>query len=392
MLDRFIFLPLAFVPDIRWQRLLAFLVLLAWGVPLASCGPAKPVPETVKIGLVAPFEGPGYEEGYKILFAVKLALGEWNAKGGPGGYQVELIAYDEREEGLEARKLALDPQIVGVLGHLNSDSLLVGAFDYQEAGLAVIPFGTLPEETKERAYKGIFPFSPSESTLGRATALFFKELGKKRPAAIGGPTRHDRKVMEGFLEEAAANEMNVVLNVSLPEEGRYEEVLDSFRLARPDIVFFVGSPNMATALWKEVHKRGTPFLFSSQRDPSDFLSMAGTLAQGVYYISTSPPLPHPPPWAEFEGSYGAKWGVRPSPWAGLAYDGANILMEAIKVSVAEEGRPSRAGVLRALEVMKEYPGVSGTLTLNGETRKPRIYFYRLNGQSLPGDLEWEWSP
>ena len=50
---------------------------------------------TVKIGLVAPFEGRYRYVGYDVFYAVRLALQEVNAAGGVGGYHVELVAYDD---------------------------------------------------------------------------------------------------------------------------------------------------------------------------------------------------------------------------------------------------------------------------------------------------------
>lgn len=374
-------------------KLLALLFFLLWSFTLAGCGPSKPQIQTVKIGLVAPFEGPGYDEGYRILSAVKLAVREWNSKRGSEGYRVELVAYDERDEGLEAKKLAIDPQVMGVLGHLTSDSFLAGAPHYGEAGLAVILLGAFPdppEADKDLTSRGVIAVTPSEGSIGRATAHFLEELGKQKPAVISGPTRHDRKVAEAFLREAAG--MDVVLNLSLAEEGRYVELLPLLKLARPDAVFFVGPPNIAAALWEEAQKKGVPLLFTSQKAPRDFLRIADPRTEAVYYVGTFPPSHDSPPWARFSDAYQAAGGGSPSPWAALAYDEANLLLEAIKISVAQEGIPSRAGVLRALEGMKEYSGVTGTIALHEGDREPRVYFYSLEGQSFPRDAKWAWPP
>ena len=80
-------------------------------------------PPTVKIGLIAPFEGLYRATGYEVLFAVKLALQERNEGQGLQGYHVELVAlndFNDQEEGAkQARALVADPDIVGVIGHLS---------------------------------------------------------------------------------------------------------------------------------------------------------------------------------------------------------------------------------------------------------------------------------
>jgi ABC-type branched-subunit amino acid transport system substrate-binding protein len=96
----------------------------------------------VKIGLVAPFEGRYRSIGYEAIYAARLAIREINARGGIDGHRVELVALDDRGEPdraiTAARQLALDPQVVAVVGHLRPDSSAAAMKIYCEAGLPVI--------------------------------------------------------------------------------------------------------------------------------------------------------------------------------------------------------------------------------------------------------------
>ena len=91
---------------------------------LAACS-ASTAP-VIKIGLVAPFEGRYRALGYEAIYAARLAIREINAKGGLHGYRIELVALDDRgdrDRAIEsARKLAIDPQVVAVIGHYRPDS------------------------------------------------------------------------------------------------------------------------------------------------------------------------------------------------------------------------------------------------------------------------------
>ena len=93
---------------------------------LAGCtfpGSTQPI---VKIGLVAPFEGRYRSIGYEAIYAARLAIREINAQGGVSGYRIELVALDDRgqpDRAIEsARQLAIDPQVVTVIGHYRPDS------------------------------------------------------------------------------------------------------------------------------------------------------------------------------------------------------------------------------------------------------------------------------
>jgi ABC-type branched-subunit amino acid transport system substrate-binding protein len=96
----------------------------------------------VKIGLVAPFEGRYRPIGYEAIYAARLAIREINARGGISGRRIELVALDDRGEPEKAltaaRQLALDPQVVAVVGHLRPDSTDAAMKIYCEAGLPVI--------------------------------------------------------------------------------------------------------------------------------------------------------------------------------------------------------------------------------------------------------------
>ncbi len=110
---------------------------------LAACafpGSTKP---TVKLGLSAPFEGVERDLGYDVLHAVRLAVRQQNATGGISDrYLVELVAlndFGEAEEAvIQARKMAVDPDVLGVLGGWSAESELAATPEYQSLGLAFL--------------------------------------------------------------------------------------------------------------------------------------------------------------------------------------------------------------------------------------------------------------
>ncbi len=113
---------------------------------LTACAVTRP---TVKIGLAAPFEGRYREVGYEVIYAVRLAVREANAAGGVAGYSVELVSLDDSgEAGMaieQARKLATDPQIVGVVGHWLEATTVAAAPEYAAAGLPFLATAAGPD-------------------------------------------------------------------------------------------------------------------------------------------------------------------------------------------------------------------------------------------------------
>jgi hypothetical protein len=100
------------------------------------------VKPTVKVGLSAPFEGLHRDLGYDALHAVRLAVRERNAGGGVGQrYLVELVALNDLNEAdkavEQARKMAVDPGVLGVLGGLSAETAGT-ALEYEKLGLTFL--------------------------------------------------------------------------------------------------------------------------------------------------------------------------------------------------------------------------------------------------------------
>jgi ABC-type branched-subunit amino acid transport system substrate-binding protein len=78
---------------------------------------------------------------------------EINQAGGAWGYTVELVAYDDggTVEGAvrAARNLALDPDVVAVLGHFRQPTTLAALDVYAEAGLPLIAIGAGRPDSQE---------------------------------------------------------------------------------------------------------------------------------------------------------------------------------------------------------------------------------------------------
>lgn len=150
------------------------LVLLATG--------CRAVPETVKIGLVAPFEGRWRDAGYDAIYAARLAVREVNERGGIDGYRVELVALDDggdaRQAAAAAATLAADPQVLVALGHWLPETTAAAAPVYASAALALLPLGVAPLDEVDPAqlpeaflqdYAAVSPFDEVAGSYAGAT-------------------------------------------------------------------------------------------------------------------------------------------------------------------------------------------------------------------------------
>jgi ABC-type branched-subunit amino acid transport system substrate-binding protein len=118
----------------------AFFVTLS--LLLVACAWIPGTRPVVKIGLVGPFQGTFRYVGYDAIYAARLAVQTANRRGGVAGYSVRLVAYDDRGtiEGAQnaARNLALDPEVIAVIGHFLEETTAAARETYVRAGLSLI--------------------------------------------------------------------------------------------------------------------------------------------------------------------------------------------------------------------------------------------------------------
>jgi ABC-type branched-subunit amino acid transport system substrate-binding protein len=286
----------------------------------------------VKIGLVAPFEGRYRDVGYEVIYAVRLAVREVNAAGGVGGHSLALQALDDAGDPAQAveqaRKLAADPDVVGVLGHWLEATTIAAAPSYARAGLPLL-----------------------------ATA---------RGELPGGAWRW-------WLTAEAEAAAVPAGALACPAPCEALEDLDWLNSARVDEP---GRAVYGPALW------GQP----------QFLALAGTAGEGAYFLTPAPypAESQDPGFAGRYGAISN--GVTPRSYAVLAYDGARLLFEAIERSLAEGGGATPAGVAQALRgVQLEGLSGELSFDPAGNWQGARPWVYRWTGGSAaPAGLLQPW--
>jgi len=150
------------------QFALAFLLICA------ACAAPKP---TVKIALVAPFEGRLRGAGYAAFPAMRLAIRQ--AVADAGNFHVAFIAYNDDGDPARAARVAhnvtRDPEVVAVIGHFALSTTLAALAVYTQAGLPVV-VPSLPAP--------FVPFDPLVFRLGPGPAALRRAVRAARCDAL----------------------------------------------------------------------------------------------------------------------------------------------------------------------------------------------------------------
>ncbi len=351
-----------------------FFLSLLLTLSLSGCAVTVTRP-LLKIGLVAPFEGLKRPIGYQVLYAVKLAIHERNQAGGVGGYLVELVALNDNDDPLaaiqRAQEMIVDPDVMGVIGYFSSATAGAAADEYHQAGLALIS----PTASARVDYAEVFRLYPDNHLLGREAAYYaLTALGAQRLAVLRG----DDNLAAAFIAAAEEGGGNVVLDAEAGPEGWLTRAVE----AAPDLIFFSGRALEGVEAAQRIRETGlsTVFMGGSEFSDPQFVQVGGEAVEGAYYVSAVPP------WEEaqaFVDGYQALAGRPPGPYAILAYDAANVLLEAL---ARIEGLPDRQAVVAALAGTKDHRGLMGPIAFDatGSLMNPALYLYHIvDGQRQP---------
>jgi len=91
----------------------------------------------------------------------------------------------------------------------------------------------------------------------------------------------------------------------------------------------------------------------------EFLNRAGEAAEGVVVSASMNPDSRDPSWVRFRDSYRKRWGEEPGSFAAHAYDGMNLLIDAIR-----EAGLNRARIRDAMYRLDRYHGVTGEIVFD----------------------------
>jgi branched-chain amino acid transport system substrate-binding protein len=363
------------------RKLLLSLCLLALVVAATGCLPGLSTRPTFKIGLVAPFEGLYRHVGYEALYAAKLAIRERNQRGGVEGYLVELVALNDDQDpavaAQRAREMAVDPDIVGVVGHFGDETTLAALQAYREAGLALVVPASTATAVTSGGYGQTYRLVADNDVIGEVAARYaVLDQGAEKVAVVGG--RQD--LVDSFTKIAEGAGAEVFVH-----DTQADELLVSELAAEsPDMIFLAGEGSEAAEQLLSLREAGLgmPVLGANGLNTPDFVAIAGGAAEGTVYVSVTPPTAD----EGFSDAYLELSGAPPGPYSALTYDGVGLLLDAVERCIALEGKPSRPCVAESLAKTGKYEGVTGLIAFDeaGQAIGRGVYLYEIVDGQYPG--------
>ena len=342
-----------------WRTLLVVSAL--WALGMAGCGKSEPV---VKIGFVAPLTGDQAPTGEDTLNGAMLAIEHAKAQGSIlPGYRLVLYPLDDQRNPTQAvaaaKKLIVDPDVVAVVGHLNSSCSMPASAIYHQAGiLQITPVSSNPDISRQ-GFNTFYRTCATDDLQGPAAALFLvHELHAKRVFVLDDMTTYGRGLAKELIKKLTALKAEVVGHEGITQGDKdFVSLLTKVKSLNPDAVYFAGMFPEGALLIKQRAEVGLPALFMGGDglfDPVLIDLATPKAAEGVYLTTIGSDIHQILTAREFVAAYEARYGPVGA-YSAYAYEAANIAIWAIQ----KAGVKDRAAVLAAMKTLKDYPGLFG---------------------------------
>jgi branched-chain amino acid transport system substrate-binding protein len=337
-----------------------------------SIEPAPPPdPNQVVIGVYADLTGDNSTFGEETRNGVTLAVEEINRQGGLLGKRVVARFEDTRSDPQQARnvvtKLIQQERVVAIIGEIASTMSLAGGPICQRYGVPMIsPSSTNPAVTDKGHY--LFRVCFIDPFQGYVMAKFAAEhLKAKRVAILYDNSSDYSKGLAQFFEEAFRQMGGRITHVLTykPQDTDFRSQLTTIRGGNPQAIFVPGYYKSAGLIARQARELGitVPLLGGDGWSSPKLIEGAGGAGgalEGCYFSDHYAPDDPAPQIRAFARQYQQRFGTAPGGLAALSYDAARVLFAAIQ----KVGKLDRAAIRDAIASTKDFPGVTGTITIN----------------------------
>lgn len=326
---------------------------------------------TVKIGGNFELSGGASAYGTPMNNAVDLAIKQINEKGGVLGEDVAYVSYDNtsvaQEAASVATRLATEDQVTAIIGPATTGDANAQTPVIDRAGVpAVLPAATGDEVTMkdgETVWEYIFRVCFQDSFQGEVLANFAQnDLGAEKAIILQDNSTDYAVGLSDAFRSVFKGEVVDELNFS-DGDTDFNAILTNIRDKDFDVIFIPGYYEEAGLLIKQAREMGIdqPILGPDGFANSTLVELASAQnVNDVYYTGHFTPNSEESAVKEFMAAFEEEYGVEADSFAALAYDAANLVLQAIETA----GTVDSDAVTEAIATTTDFSGVTGTFSLD----------------------------
>ncbi|MET8150586.1 ABC transporter substrate-binding protein [Actinoplanes sp. NPDC049668] len=299
----------------------------------------------IKIAVVDAQSGQLSSLGAWELKGARLAVDEWNKAGGINGRQIELGVFDDQADPTVgtnlARKIASE-NYIAMIGTAESAVTIAMAPILKQEGIPNITSGQSPGLVAVKS-EFLFLNGPTSTTYDETLAKHIVDTqGIKSIALITNNGSYGKGEHDAFTKALATRGVTPVADqVVTTDQKDFSAALTTIRQKNPKVIFLGAEEVQSGLIVKQARDLGitAPFAGAAPQGTPVFLDTAGAAnAEGT--IVSSPYLSNDINDAsrKFAAAYKAAYNEEAEMHGAKAYDGAQIMLTAMKTSNVASGK------------------------------------------------------
>ncbi len=326
------------------------------------------VSDEIVVGDVETMSGADAIYGIASHQGIMMAVDAVNSAGGLLGKKVRVVVADDAGKPEEAAKavdrLIRQEKVSAILGGVaSSRSLKMAPVAQSKQTPMITPSSTHPSVTEVGDY--IFRVCFIDPFQGPVMAKFAHDILKSKRVAIMRDLKSEYSM--GLAQFFKGKYVELGGKVVAEEDYSTRDLdfllqLKKIRLAHPDLVYIPGYYSDVALIVRQAKqlKMKMNFAGGDGWDSQELSNPAGSPLEGSYFTTHYSFEGKDPRLVEFLAAYRKQYRTTPDALAALGYDAASVLFDAFKRAHST----SHAEVRNALASTKDFPGVTGTITLD----------------------------
>jgi len=362
----------------------------------SSSGGGTAQVKTIDIGIGAPLTAGAVALGQGMQRGAELAIAQANASDTVKAAGIKFVAVPGDDQGdpktgvTVANTFASDPNLLGVMGHLNSGVSIPASKVYADKKIVMIsPASTNPALTAQ-GLSNVFRVCTTDAVQGPAGAAYaYKLKGFKTVYVVDDSTPYGEGLASAFASAFAGYGGKVLGTAKTTDKDTdFTALVSKIKPLNPDLVYYGGIYNAGALFAKQLKAGGVkaPFMGGDGLyDPQFIVLATPAAAEGDLATSVGLPITDLPAGQEFTAAYQAAFpGKEIAAYDAYAFDAANVIIDGIlaaskQVGVAQVTTPAGRDAVIAAVHNTDTNGVTGAIKFdaNGDTLNKAITLYQV---------------
>ena len=358
----------------QYTKVVSLFALLVF-VLAATAGCGKSDSSEIKIGVVYELTGNTASFGTSANNGAKLAFKEINANGGVLGKKIKTVEADNKGEPSESAnamtKVIAQDNVVAVTGFTTSSNGIAASTVAEDnkipfvAAATTNPKVTINESNgtvKNYTFRVCF-IDPFQGTVG-ANFVLNTLQAKKAVVMIDNSSDYSKGLLQFFKVAFNKGGGQILAEEAyLQKDQDFKTILTKIKALNPEVIYLPGYYEEVGKIIKQARELGImiPFVGGDGWDSPKLVEIGGAAALNNTYFTNHYSVEDKSDKSKaFVEAYTKEYGQTPDAMAVLGYDAAYALVDAIKRAGSSE--PGK--IREALAATKNFPAVTGLLTLN----------------------------